>query len=305
MTKQKGSKNRLHLKHIFPVFHFGFQLSQFQLYPFFPVFHFSFQLSQFQLYPMLRAILRNAGIHPRQILPALTGWRRYARERASFRKMTGADALPWGRELPILTEWDESSGSLGAYFHQDQVVARWIYEARPVRHLDVGSRLDGFIGSLSVFREVEVIDIRPQPRPVHNVSFHQLDLMGELQSQWIEATDSLSCLHTIEHFGLGRYGDPIDPQGYQKGLEQMKRIVKPGGLFHLSTPIGPQRVEFNAHRIFAPATLLDWFADGWTVEKCAVIDDDCNVFEGVGSDLLKAAKCQMGVGIVAARKAQG
>ena len=180
LTKQKRSKNRLHLKHIFPFFHFSFLLFKFPLYP-----------------PMLRAILRNSGIHPRRIRSSLTGWRRYATERASFRKMPGADALPWGRELPILTEWVESSGSLGAYFYQDQLVAQWIHGAKPNRHLDVGSRLDGFIGSLSVFREVEVIDIRPQPRPVRNVSFHQIDLMDELPLQWIESTDSLSCLHTI------------------------------------------------------------------------------------------------------------
>jgi hypothetical protein len=252
--------------------------------------------------PMLRAILRNAGIHPQRILSALRGWRRYARERAGFRSMLGADAPQWGRELPILTEWDESSGSLGGYFHQDQRVARWIHEATPKRHVDVGSRLDGFIGSLSVFREVEVIDIRPQPKPVTNVRFHQLDLMAELPPEWIACTDSLSCLHTIEHFGLGRYGDPLDPEGHLKGLAQLKRMVIPGGVFYLSTQIGRERIEFNAHRVFAAETLLGWFSDGWTIERCAVIDDECNVSEGVDPRLLAGATCQTGVGIVAARK---
>src|SRR5690606_12088398 len=104
----------------------------------------------------------------------------------------------------------------------DQTVARWIHVACPVRHIDVGSRLDGFIGSLSVFREVEVIDIRPQPMAVANVKFQQLDLMEPLPDVWVSCTDSISCLHTIEHFGLGRYGDPIDPTGHLRGLEQLK-----------------------------------------------------------------------------------
>jgi SAM-dependent methyltransferase len=163
--------------------------------------------------------------------------------------MSDADAPRWGRELPILTEWDESSGSLGAYFHQDGLVARWVFEECPLRHVDVGSRIDGFIGHLAVFREVEVLDIRPQQQAVRNVVFHQLDLMEPLPDAWVECADSLSCLHTIEHFGLGRYGDSIDPKGHLKGLEQLKRMVKPGGRLYLSTPIGANRGRVVRHRL--------------------------------------------------------
>ena len=216
--------------------------------------------------------------------------------------MEGSTAWPVTKELPMLSEWDESSGAIGAYFLQDQCVARWIHEAAPIRHVDVGSRLDGFIGSLSVFREVEVIDIRPQTQHVPNVRFHQLNLMAELPSDWVECTDSLSCLHTIEHFGLGRYGDPIDPLGHLKGLEQLKKMVKPGGVFYLSTPIGPQRTEFNAHRVTAGKTLCDWFSNGWTIERCAVIDDENRIEQCSGRQLVSDFKGVMGVGIVAARK---
>ncbi len=76
---------------------------------------------------MLRAVLRNAGIHPRRILSALRGWRRYVRDRAAFRRTGNQNAFAWGKELPILTEWDESSGALGTYFYQDQLVARWLW----------------------------------------------------------------------------------------------------------------------------------------------------------------------------------
>jgi hypothetical protein len=254
---------------------------------------------------VLRAILRNAGIDPRRLASAVRGWRRYVRDRAAFQQKSTQGWFAWGRELPILTEWSESSGSLGAYFFQDQLVARWIHDAAPARHVDVGSRIDGFIGCLSVFREVEVIDIRPQPEAVHHVKFHQLDLMEELPAAWVGCTDSLSCLHTIEHFGLGRYGDPIDPDGHLRGIEQLKRMVAPGGMFYLSTPIGPQRVEFNAHRIFAAETLVGWFGTGWKIEKFAVIDDNNRVRESVdwtGPDLADHFGCQTGVGIVAARR---
>jgi hypothetical protein len=254
---------------------------------------------------MLRAISRNAGISMSRIISAIGGWRRYLRDRAEYKKAMQSNGWVWGPELPMLMERDEDSGALGAYFHQDQRVARWIYQASPTRHVDVGSRLDGFIGSLSVFRDVEVIDIRPQPATVNNVKFHQLDLMEKLPSDWIECTDSLSCLHTIEHFGLGRYGDSIDPDGHLKGLAQLKQMVSLGGMLYLSTPIGPQRVEFNAHRVTAASTLIGWFDEGWRIEQFAVIDDFNQVREirdWKGPEVENHFGCHLGVGIVAARR---
>jgi hypothetical protein len=254
---------------------------------------------------MLKALFRNAGIRPARVLAACRGWQRYASDRAAFQRQSTAGDFEWGRELPILNEWAESSGSLGAYFHQDLTVARWIREDAPARHVDVGSRIDGFIGHLAVFREVEVIDIRPAPGEIPGVRFHQLDLMRDLPPEWNAACDSLSCLHTIEHFGLGRYGDPIDPDGHRKGLDRLKAMVKPGGMLYLSTPIGPQRIEFNAHRIFAAATVTGWFADGWKIERFAVIDDTNRVLSPSPDDTAGLANhfgCHAGVAIVAARK---
>jgi len=247
---------------------------------------------------------RTFGFDAKRTLAAVRGIGRYLRGRREFRAGLGDD-FSWGNTQPMLDEWGAASGTLGAYFYQDQRVARWIYDAQPRRHVDVGSRLDGFIGHLSVFREVEVIDIRPAPAPVSHVTFHQLDLMEELPAAWVEAVDSLSCLHTIEHFGLGRYGDPIDPQGHLKGLAQLKRMVAPGGVLYLSTPIGPQRVEFNAHRVFAARTLLDWFSEGWVIEKFAMIDDATRVHEDIdwrNPDFADHCGCRQGVGIVVARR---
>ncbi|KAB2641453.1 MAG: DUF268 domain-containing protein [Verrucomicrobia bacterium] len=248
--------------------------------------------------------LRTFGIDPKRSLSACRGIGRYLRARREFRAQLGGD-FRWGNPLPILDEWQVACGSLGAYFFQDQRVAQWIHQENPRRHVDVGSRLDGFIGHLSVFRQVEVLDLRPPPAVVSNVTFHQLDLMQALPAEWIEATDSLSCLHTIEHFGLGRYGDAIDVDGHHKGLAQLKRMVAPGGRLYLSTPIGPQRVEFNAHRVFAAATVAGWFADGWEIERFAVIDDASRLHDSVawrGPELETHFGCHAGLGIVVARK---
>ena len=248
--------------------------------------------------------LRIFGLDFQRLLRATRGIGRYIKNLREFRSRMGDD-FQWGRQLPIIDEWESSSGNLGAYFHQDLLVANWIYRNQPLRHVEVGSRIAGFLSHLAVFREVEVLDIRPQPHAISNIIFHQLDLMAELPDAWVECTDSLSCLHTIEHFGLGRYGDTIDPEGHEKGVAQLKRMVKPGGLIYLATPIGPQRIEFNAHRIFAAETLAGWFNDGWEIERFAYLDDSEVMHENPdwrNENVNNHFGCNTGLGIVAARK---
>jgi hypothetical protein len=75
-----------------------------------------------------------------------------------------------------------------------------------------------------------------------------------------EKTPSLSCLHAIEHFGLGRYGDPIDLDGHKKGIKNLVRCLTDNGTLYLSTPVGRPRIEFNAHRVFDIHYLLDIFS---------------------------------------------
>ena len=251
---------------------------------------------------MIRPILRNAGIRRGALGRALRGWWRYCRDRRAYRAMDDG-VLPWGRELPMLTEWEDEAGSLGAYFHQDLWMARRVREAAPRRHVDVGSRIDGFIGHLAVFREVEVLDIRPVHQEAPGVRFHRVDLMAELPAAWRECTDSLSCLHTLEHFGLGRYGDGIDPRGHERGLARLKEIVEPGGRLYFSTPVGRECVEFNAHRVFAAARLCEWFRDGWEIERGAVLDAAMRLTESAGDGALAGHDGGPGLGMLVARKA--
>jgi hypothetical protein len=79
-------------------------------------------------------------------------------------------------------------------------------------------------------------------------------------------------------------------------------MVMPSGLLYLSTPIGPQRIEFNAHRIFAPETVLSWFDDGWEIVKCAALDDFNQMQVSAGVDGLKSFKGNLGLGILCVRK---
>ena len=199
------------------------------------------------------------GLDPLIIVKSFRGLPRFIKEWFEFRKnYSGPMNL-----MPCLHDWDAEGGTTkNEYFWQDLLVARWIFDANPHRHVDVGSRVDGFVAHVASFRDVEVFDVRPISTQIPGIVFKQADLMciDGLPSSVNGYCDSISCLHAIEHFGLGRYGDPIDPMGYERGIANMALLLKPGGKFYLSTPIGHERVEFNANRVFDPSSII-FFAE--------------------------------------------
>jgi SAM-dependent methyltransferase len=187
----------------------------------------------------------------------------------------------------------------GHYFHQDLLIARKIYELNPQKHVDIGSRTDGFVAHVAVFREIELFDIRPAHSTVKNILFKQADLI-QFPEELSNYTDSISSLHAIEHFGLGRYGDPIDYNGHLKALQNISRIVRSGGMFYFSTPIGPQRIEFNAQRVFNISYLLEALTPSFTLKAFHFVDDKGDLHENVvltDEVIRNNAGCNFGCGI--------
>ena len=136
------------------------------------------------------------------------------------------------------------------YFPQDLFVAQKIFERNPLDHSDVGSRLDGFVAHLASFRQLDVFDIRPLGADIKNINFNQLDITDTRAVEKLGSVrTSVSCLHVVEHFGLGRYGDDIDPRGLECGVNNLLRLLAPGGTLYLSTPIGTPVIRFNSHRV--------------------------------------------------------
>ena len=139
----------------------------------------------------------------------------------------------FGLPFPMLDERFKEGGSAnGHYFHQDLLVAQRIFEIKPITHLDIGSRVDGFVAHVASFRKIEVLDLRSIQTEVENISFKTADLM-KVDDTLLNYCDSLSCLHALEHFGLGRYNDPIKFDGYLDGLDSMHKILKQRGKFFL------------------------------------------------------------------------
>jgi|TARA_B110000037_G_scaffold217911_1_gene279885 hypothetical protein len=61
--------------------------------------------------------------------------------------------------------------------------------------------------------------------------------INKIDKSLINYCDSLSCLHTLEHFGSGRYGDKIDPVGHIKGFQNLVKMLKKNGILYISFPI--------------------------------------------------------------------
>ena len=97
-------------------------------------------------------------------------------------------------------------------------------------------------------------------------------MMKDLPKELTSYCDSVSSLHAIEHFGLGRYGDPVCWNGHVLGMDNLTRILQVGGKLYFSVPIGPQRIEFNAHRVFSVQWLLDYFSNNYKIDQFSYID---------------------------------
>lgn len=211
------------------------------------------------------------GMQPQKTWRALRGLPIFIANYCKF-KCRADDSFRFGILHPCLSDRFSTAGvGSWGYFHQDLFVAQRVLANAPLRHVDIGSRIDGFVAHVATFREIEVIDIRPLQQHIDNVRFLQLDFMDE---KAIPAAycDSASSLHVIEHFGLGRYGDEIDFHGYKKAIANSYRLLKPGGTFYLSTLFGSQRIEFDAHRVFSLPYLLAIIQQYFVVEHFSYID---------------------------------
>jgi len=242
-------------------------------------------------------ILVSIGFDPRMTLKTVLGFPTFLNNLSKlvtvwFRNGTGDFKIV---SCPILSDAASSSGvAKGHYFHQDLWAARRIHSLKPEQHIDVGSRVDGFVAHLLTFMNVTVIDVRPLVSKVPGLAFTQKDMMAENGAEGL-SSESVSCLHALEHFGLGRYGDPFDWYGWRKGLVNLASIVKEGGRLYLSVPIGPQIVEFNAHRIFAPQTIINEAEKlGLSLQEFSFIDDDGDFHPAVKVD--EAVACRFGCG---------
>lgn len=156
------------------------------------------------------------------------------------------------------------------YLYHPAWAARVLARTRPAEHVDIGSILH-FATLLSAFVPTRFYDLRPAAVSLPGLTCGSGDLTALPFADGSIA--SLSCMHTLEHIGLGRYGDPIDPDGDLKAIAELKRVVAPGGDLLVVTPVGRPRICFNAHRVYDPETFASYFSP-FKVMEFALIEDN-------------------------------
>lgn len=143
------------------------------------------------------------------------------------------------------------------YFSMGHFASKWFKELYDTKNfdefLDCGSPMT-LCSYLSTFAKCTYIEARQCSRPLAYDVFNMKIVNAQAQQLPIKSSSfsMLTCLHALEHFGLGRYGDDIDAMGDLKALFEFNRVLKPGGFLMLCVPTGESSVvNFNDERIYA------------------------------------------------------
>ena len=81
-------------------------------------------------------------------------------------------------------------------------------------------------------------------------------------------------ISSFDHSGLGRYNDPIDPDGDMNyGMNRAMQLLKDGGLLYLTVPIGPDKLIWNLMRVYGPVR-LPVLLQGWEVVERVGWEED-------------------------------
>lgn len=159
------------------------------------------------------------------------------------------------------------------YIYHSAWATRILKKINPTLHTDISSSLH-FCSIASAFFQIEFYDYRPAPIFLSNLKTKTADLTQLFFND--NSIQSLSCMHTVEHIGLGRYGDPIDYDGDLKAINELKRVLAFNGNLLFVVPIGKPKILFNAHRIYSYEQVLSYFNDLNLVEFSLIPD---NAFE--------------------------
>lgn len=174
-----------------------------------------------------------------------------------------SDAYPCLFEKTPFTKFDTH------YIYHTAWAARKVQEINAVVHTDISSSLY-FSSIVSAFKKVDFYDFRPAQLNLSNLESKSANLLHlDFPSNSIE---SLSCMHTVEHVGLGRYGDDIDPDGDLIAVKELSRVVKNNGSLLFVVPIGKPRIQYNAHRIYSYDMITAMFPD-FEIKEFSLIPD--------------------------------
>jgi SAM-dependent methyltransferase len=181
-------------------------------------------------------------------------------------------SLTWEERFPILNERTKTSHFEPHYTYHPAWAARILASQNPKLHVDISSTIN-FATLVSAFVPIEYYEYRPLEISLSGLTCKSADITNLPFPD--ESIESLSCMHVVEHIGLGRYGDELDYNGDLKAMFQLKRVLKKGGNLLFVVPVGKPRICFNAHRIYGYSQIMDYFS-GLKLKQFALVDDRRN-----------------------------
>lgn len=171
---------------------------------------------------------------------------------------------------PILDEKTKTTGVDYQYLYQQIWVFNNVNKLKPKDHYDISStyQMSCYLAGIT---NAHFLDLRPIKADIDNLEL----LEGDIENLPFKnnSLESVSCLHVVEHIGLGRYGDKLNIDGPEIACRELSRVVKPGGYLYLSTPVGRERVCYNAHHVFNPFTILE-YCKGLELVEFNIVDDE-------------------------------
>jgi len=233
----------------------------------------------------------SAFVDPLRLYRGLRHFPGYLAQFIKYRQMEGAEKVSLFDTYPCLHDQTSGTPFDRHYYYQNIWAFRRIAGNKPAQHVDIGSKID-YVTYLTTISEVIFVDLRPLKATVDRL----LARAGSILNLPFEdgSIHSLSCLHVAEHIGLGRYGDPLDPEGTAKAARELQRVLAPGGNLYFSVPIGSPRICFNAHRVHSVGQILGHFPRLQLIELSG-IDDHRNYLENCAKETLDS--CSYGCGL--------
>lgn len=209
-------------------------------------------------------------IDPLHLYAGVKGYLSYVRDIVRYKMRVPKAVIRLQDMYPIFSDNLSTTPFDAHYFFQGVWLLDQLNKRKPTTHVDVASKYE-LSGYISLITRCEFVDIRPIDTKLHNLSVKRGDITHLPYAN--NSVSSLSSLHVIEHIGLGRYGDEINPEGTSLACKELVRVLKPKGYLYISTPIGKPRICFNAHRIHNPLDIIT-FCKGLKLIDFSVVDDD-------------------------------
>ena len=177
--------------------------------------------------------------------------------------------MQWEDRYPCLDDNTQTTGFDRHYLYHPAWAARILAETKPEFHVDISSTLH-FSSIVSAFIPVHFYDFRPADVRLSNLVSKAADILSLPFAN--DSVRSLSCMHVVEHVGLGRYGDPLNPMGDIAAMNELKRVLAINGDLLFVVPVGKPKVMFNAHRIYSYEQIVGQFS-GLELVQFALISE--------------------------------